>query len=161
MKEYRGKRKDNGVMIYGDKVEIGNQCWIVPHPELSESDDMTECHCSIWGFIEVIPKTVGQCTRFKDKGGVEIYEGDIVQMPFYWRYKDSGIDYEEEGYYEGEVVIIASAGVTIRNPIRYKYNLTNDTPKESAKLKQYRRLSAYITKIIGNIHDNPELYIPR
>lgn len=77
MRPYRGQRIDNGKWVYGDKVTIGLRClrcWIVSSPELTESDDRREVHCSIWGFVEVIPATVGQATGLT-KNGKEIYTG--------------------------------------------------------------------------------------
>jgi len=74
MRPYRGKRIDNGKMICGQGCQVGDRFWIAPSPEIIEPDDMTETHCSVWGFVEVVPESVGQPTGLFDKNGKEVYE---------------------------------------------------------------------------------------
>ena len=79
MREYRGKCIDTGRWIKGDNVNIGKRCWVVKNPECIESDDMTDLCCTIYGFYEVIPESVGQFTGLKDKNGKASCKDDL-----YW-----------------------------------------------------------------------------
>jgi len=100
--------------------------------------------------ILVDPETVGQFTGLKDKNKKRIYEGDIAVT-------DTDVIYDElklKYAYTGEVMIIASRGVCIKNPMCYDY-----LSGETYRLKMYKPISAYRTKIIGNIHQNPEILL--
>ena len=133
MRNYRGLTKE-GKWVYGDKVEIGKSCWIVSRPELTESDDMTEVHCSIWGFIEVIPETVGQQVGIPDKTGTKIYEGDIV---------------------------VKNNGIYVIRCSMHSFDLASNTTDWSKREDgySYYGCSWDDIKVIGNIHENPELLI--
>lgn len=147
--KFRGLTKE-GKLVYGDKVTIGKRCFIVSRPELSESDDIREKHCSIWGFIEVIPETVGQFTGLKDKKrtkeypeGQEIYEGDIVklaentfgetELPI-----NCVVKWNDKGFYQ-----------LWRNGMIHWKMWREDTYHHIEYRKNW--------EIIGNIHENPEL----
>ena len=75
----------------------------------------------------VIPETVGQYTGLTDKNGKKIFEGDIVR-------EFGGETYQ--GCYEIDNVLIVEIPDTLLN-----FEMSYDC--------EY--------KIIGNIHDNPEL----
>ena len=68
LRQYRGKRKDNGEWIYGWYVEAS-----VCKPDgilyLIHAPDKTH---------EVIPSTVGQAVGCEDKNGMMMYAGDKV-----------------------------------------------------------------------------------
>ncbi len=108
MGQYRGKVKSDDPVIskrwaYGDKVTIGKRVFIVP------DDAEIVWHWGeggIFGFVEVIPESVGQSTGEKDCNKQEVYDRDWVKASIYgdeepqilqvcWRKGGYVIDYED------------------------------------------------------------------
>lgn len=129
--KFRGRRLDNGEWVYGFVFMQDGKAYIIT--------DLTPC-----GFIkhEVDPATVGLSTGMKDKNGREVYEGDIINWLMY-RMDRKG--YIEEGRVEfrtneqATVVINKLTTRDGRESVRNILNCSNDL------------------KVVGNIHDNPEL----
>ncbi len=82
---------------------------------------------------EVYSATVGQYTGLKDKNGVEIYEGDILGREGHWSHY--------VGFKDASFVIIPCNPIQRVNWIWYPV----------------KRYVVEDWKIIGNIHENPEL----
>lgn len=143
MRPYRGKRIDGKGWIKGDLHCIRDHRFI-----------FTSCYDLYWfgDSCEVHPDTVGQYLG-KVKNG-DLYEKDIVDMPYQW-FESNGREREitEEGFYRGEVVLWPSCGVRIKNPVRH----TDEG--EEIRHKTHVGVSAYISIVRGNIHENPELLI--
>lgn len=93
------------------------------------TDKMTGWH------TPVIPETVGQCTGLKEKNGKLIFEGDIVKD------SDSGLFGE---------VIFATAADGFDGMTGFMVDDVDDG------FQNYNGFW-HLVKIIGNIHDNPEL----
>ena len=136
---FRGKRTDNGEWIEGDLKQAfrGNQlssCGIMKTPT---------AYC--W---RVDPETVGQYTGLTDKNGVRIFEGDILDVSSDVAY--GGVAVHRLGYF----VVEFHNGCFMKSAL--------DDPQlsffDNAKRKGlYHFISTDIHKIVGNIHDNPDI----
>ena len=87
------------------------------------------------GCYEVDPETVGQFTGLTDKNGKQIFEGDIVEVVF--RY------YNRKERSKFKVIFYQ------RNACFSLWKSSQRVPMTLDETKDY--------KVIGNIHDNPEL----
>ncbi|MGW8823417.1 YopX family protein [Paenibacillus lautus] len=84
--KFRGKRLDNGELVFG----FGAFIW--------EDDGVkrTEIY-STYGIFEVAPESVGQYTGLPDRIGKEIFDRDLVEIkghPFH------GLNMQVDGIYE-------------------------------------------------------------
>ena len=120
----RGKRIDNGEWVCGDlwqPIRDNQKCAFILRQD---------------NKYEVDPATVGQYTGLKDKAGVEIYEGDILE---YFQYSQicSKCAHRDKNMNK---VVFNSLGATLMG-----YRII-DPQSDISELE-----------VIGNIHDNPEL----
>ena len=86
-----------------------------------------------WDDYEVEPETVGQFTGLTDDDGADIYEGDIIRVTSRWFDGDCYI-----GVFNAQFAIFTA---------------------DKNSLLGYFRGPAPHRKVIGNIHDNPELLV--
>lgn len=146
---FRGKRVDNGEWVQGSLFAEGTRFEII------------RCSCNNVGIegVNVIPETIGQYIGLKDKNDKRIFEGDIFKFDDeVWEsyYTSCGTEYGS--------FIVTNYGVIGFDKdtahfdfIKYKFN------ENSVEADLHRnhdiKFSEFVNllKIIGNIHDNPEL----
>ncbi len=144
-KDENGKQKVfvNGEWIRGEWVE-GNYIYLhkttycfegdTEHDKENEIHQIVFEQMTDWDLpnkhlkVDVIPETVGQYTGLTDKNGTKIFEGDILATPCYIGAVMDVVEYKN--------------GSFVRN-----HGRRNNPYLQNGGL----------SKIIGNIHDNPEL----
>ena len=156
--KFRGKRVDNGEWVYGYYVrhETRQRCLIgddelkpeeIKHLIVVDSFADWNMPRQLQG-IEVIPETVGQYTGLKDKNGVEICEGDIVQA------ENDVLETHSRGDMEnGTLEVWDELECTIDAFGEIKF-------EDSAFMIEEYFLAAFKEcelEVVGNVHDNPEL----
>ncbi len=145
-KDKNGKQKVfvNGEWIRGEWVE-GNYIYLhkttycfegdTEHDKENEIHQIVFEQMTDWDLpnkhlkVDVIPETVGQYTGLTDKNGTKIFEGDILATP---------VDYLGVVM---DIIEYKNGSFVCSNGSRSKPHLQNGR----------------FSKIIGNIHDNPEL----
>lgn len=129
---FRGKRLDNGEWVDGFYVCLHDHKGNESH-RIYTGYAETDCGDYYPEWFEVDPSTVGQFTGLLDKNGKRIFEGDVVQS---------------DGYGPRSVVKfcledVASCGCCYPSFVG----------------SGFKAAGCYLDscKVIGNIHDNPEL----
>ena len=132
---FRGKRIDNGEWIYGYYARKGADKESFRHyicVSTFSSDYQSNYTYPFYLYdYEVDPSTVGQYTGLTDKNGKKIFEGDIILRRYVRPY--FLVEYSEE-------------------ETEYQANFF-----DGSYASLYKYFSSKESKVIGNIHDNPEL----
>ena len=146
---FRGKRTDNGEWVYGNLVRGCDE----KYAYIVEFGNKEMCR----NYVDVNPETVGQHTGLTDKNGKRIFEGDIVKtQPFYDRpYSDKRKSKEFIGVVKYKTKIFNGNKYYSKQCYNGEWGLK--FYEDFGKYTHYSWGELWNCKVIGNIHDNPEL----
>ena len=134
---FRGKRADNGEWVEGD-LDRG----------LFANIDFISYFKTIGERVsyEVSPETVGQYTGLCDKNGKKVFEGDVIRTLYANCPKNKHIDKVE--FFDGSFLATNGGGLYAKiSGLGSSKPMANDMSVHMIECE-----------IIGNIHDNPELF---
>lgn len=134
---FRGKLEYNGKWIYGDLLQYENGDVAIFGEKLSSFG----CECTEMSKRDrVIPDTIGQYTGLKDKDGNKIFEGDILE--YIGKRKDNmnKVYRRKVVFHEGMLAL-----------------LSKELQAYSALKHHCMEDGRFAWRVIGNVHDNPEL----
>lgn len=133
---FRGKTTKDKEWVYGDLLHDGY-----------------DYDVAIWEqkyklVTEISPETVGQFTGLHDKDGKKIFEGDVIKFHKYRGEPDW------VGVVKYEHCLYMAVGTM---PLSYEKRI-GEEPYYCPFEVQISGIDKTTIKVIGNIHDNPELW---
>lgn len=132
--KFRGKRIDNGEWVYGS-LDLNDE-----RPAISWLQTNEEGEQEPW-LAYVKGNTVGQFTGYTDYNNREVYEGDIIEL------QSATINNHDFDQIQLSVVWLGDS-VRLHPADRYYHR---------GACVDLRMTAAKRGKVIGNVHDNPEL----
>lgn len=142
--KFRGKRIDNAETVtgyYHQDPEDGHFITDFEYINIAGTADEPPSGYFTKNVNQVIPESVGQFTGLKDINGVDVYEWDVLENTFTIKNYDDD-DYHLENRYSSQYETKTSKSVV--KFIKGEFIITSGASFNSCK-------------IIGNIHENPEL----
>ncbi len=143
--KFRGKRINDKEWVFGAYFSDDKRHYIVTR--------INDIQHAVYGYrsndVElyvVDPATVGQYTGLKDKNGVHIYEGDIVNMHYFFE----NFDRETLGAFEDEAEVVGVVRID-------EMSVYTDCKKERFAWACYLQDPAEELEVIGNCLENPDL----
>lgn len=143
-----GKRKDTGEWVEGFLLK-GNRTYIVT-PDAVNYMVVSLCGMASVQLVEVIPETVGAYIGLTDRNGKRIFEGNIVKHHRELWGKDASVF--------GVVFWDAEKCRFCRTSSPCPENRFVVSDDERQETPEMWASAAADYEVIGNIHDNPELF---
>jgi len=132
--KFRGKKIDNKKWVYGYFYEECGNTYIIENKQKQKESELFRN-----SPYKIDKDTVGQFTGLKDKNGGEIYEGDILEV---CNGSINGIPWMDKKPYAVEYIINKGFRMCM-----FCWDENGDNNMNST----------HWCKVIGNIHENPEL----
>lgn len=140
--EFKAKRVEGGVWVYGYYCELAGRKYIIP--DYLQFRDIHDADLE-YSFTQIIPETVCRWTTLTDKDGARIYKGDTFQYrkhKGYWFDDFIGVVGFKDGSF-GYYVITEQSDISNEfHPFSYHDELKEDFLDH--------------IEVIGNIHDKAQ-----
>ena len=152
--KFRGKRRDNNQITYGDLCIYDDMVFIGIAKTITEIRKDVFVPSVIW--YEVEPENVGQFTGILDKNKKEVYEGDIIRFKYVvgdFAWEEMTKEEEKEAQKMNGQAFVGVISSNILTPVNLEIRVGD--PKFSHVI--WPLIYVQNSEILGNIFENPEL----